>query len=117
MNGNIAIAKSISILVTVSIYGVGGYKIISGNMTIGELLAFQQYTNMFIGPCISIVRANTRIQQAKASLDRVYSVIDEEIDIKVNNRGLRIEDKECNIIEFKNIYFSYKEIGKKNYKI
>ncbi|HDA5408693.1 TPA: ABC transporter ATP-binding protein, partial [Clostridioides difficile] len=113
MNGNIAIAKSISILVTVSIYGVGGYKIISGNMTIGELLAFQQYTNMFIGPCISIVRANTRIQQAKASLDRVYSVIDEEIDIKVNNRGLRIEDKECNIIEFKNIYFSYKEIGKK----
>lgn len=113
MNGNIAIAKSISILVTVSIYSVGGYKIISGNMTIGELLAFQQYTNMFIGPCISIVRANTRIQQAKASLDRVYSVIDEEIDIKVNNRGLRIEDKECNIIEFKNIYFSYKEIGKK----
>ncbi|MFQ4750195.1 ABC transporter ATP-binding protein [Clostridioides difficile] len=113
MNGNIAIAKSISILVTVSIYGVGGYKIISGNMTIGELLAFQQYTNMFIGPCISIVRANTRIQQAKASLDRVYSVIDEEIDIKVNNIGLRIEDKECNIIEFKNIYFSYKEIGKK----
>ncbi|PBE43546.1 ABC transporter ATP-binding protein [Clostridioides difficile] len=113
MNGNIAIAKSISILVTVSIYGVGGYKIISGNMTIGELLAFQQYTNMFIGPCISIVRANTRIQQAKASLDRVYSVIDEEIDIKVNNRGWRIEDKECNIIEFKNIYFSYKEIGKK----
>ncbi|HBF5712407.1 TPA: ABC transporter ATP-binding protein [Clostridioides difficile] len=113
MNGNIAIAKSISILVTVSIYGVGGYKIINGNMTIGELLAFQQYTNMFIGPCISIVRANTRIQQAKASLDRVYSVIDEEIDIKVNNRGLRIEDKECNIIEFKNIYFSYKEKGKK----
>lgn len=113
MNGNIAIAKSISILVTVTIYGVGGYKIINGNMTIGELLAFQQYTNMFIGPCISIVRANTRIQQAKASLDRVYSVIDEEIDIKVNNRGLRIEDKECNIIEFKNIYFSYKEKGKK----
>ncbi|MDX5701532.1 ATP-binding cassette domain-containing protein [Clostridioides difficile] len=26
---------------------------------------------------------------------------------------MRKEDKECNIIEFKNIYFSYKEIGKK----
>lgn len=110
ISGNIAIAKSFSTLITVSIYGFGGYKIINGNMTIGELLAFQQYTNMFIGPCISIIRANTRIQQAKASLDRVYSVIDEEIDIKVDNSGLRVEDIECNIIEFKKIHFSYKKI-------
>lgn len=112
MSGNIAIARSISTFVTVSIYGFGGYKIIKGNMTIGELLAFQQYTNMFIGPCISIVRANTRIQQTKASLDRVYSVIDEEVDIKVDNKGLRLEDNECNIIEFKNVSFSYKETDK-----
>ncbi|MBC8632556.1 ABC transporter ATP-binding protein [[Eubacterium] tenue] len=110
INGNIAISRSFSALITVSIYGFGGYKIINGKMTIGELLAFQQYTNMFIGPCISIVRANTRIQQAKASLDRVYSVIDEEIDIKVDNRGLRVEDIECNIIEFKNVHFSYNKI-------
>ncbi|MCU9807297.1 ABC transporter ATP-binding protein/permease [Paraclostridium sp. AKS46] len=112
ISGNIAIAMSFSTLITVSIYGFGGYKIINGNMTIGELLAFQQYTTMFIGPCISIVRANTKIQQAKVSLDRVYSVIDEEIDIKVNNSGLKVADIECNIIEFKKVSFSYKEMDK-----
>ncbi|MGO0883713.1 ABC transporter ATP-binding protein [Clostridioides difficile] len=112
ISGNFAISGIITGLITISIFGYGGYKIIKGNMTLGELLAFQMYSGMLIGPCVSIVRANTRIGQAKASINRVYSILDEKVDIKVNNLGYRLVKNDCNIIEFKNVYFKYDKDGK-----
>lgn len=107
ISGNIAIARFVSTLITIAIYGFGGYKIIKGKMTLGELIAFREYTGMLIGPCINIIRSNTRIQQAKVSLDRIYSVIDEEICIKVDNKGLRLNNTDVDSIIFKNVSFSY----------
>lgn len=112
ISGNFAISGIITGLITISIFGYGGYKIIKGNMTLGELLAFQMYSGMLIGPCVSIVRANTRIGQAKASINRVYSILDEKVDIKVNNLGYRLVKNDCNIIEFKNVYFKYDKDSK-----
>ncbi|MDV9722399.1 ABC transporter ATP-binding protein [Clostridioides difficile] len=112
ISGNFAISGIITGFITISIFGYGGYKIIKGNMTLGELLAFQMYSGMLIGPCVSIVRANTRIGQAKASINRVYSILDEKVDIKVNNLGYRLVKNDCNIIEFKNVYFKYDKDGK-----
>ncbi len=64
---------------------------------------------MLIGPCIAIVRANTRIAQSKVSINRVFSVIDEKIDIKVDNNGYRIDNSEIKKIDFKNVSFRYGE--------
>ncbi|EQG15421.1 ABC transporter transmembrane region family protein [Clostridioides difficile 6057] len=52
MSSNIAISQILTGLITILIYGIGGYKIINNKMTMGELIAFQQYTGMLIGPCI-----------------------------------------------------------------
>ncbi|MDR1773932.1 MAG: ABC transporter ATP-binding protein, partial [Clostridioides sp.] len=90
MVGNVSVARIFSSLITVATYGYGGYLIVNKKMTLGSLIAFQQYTNMLIGPCISIIRSNNRIQQAKVSIDRVYSVIDEEIEIKTDNKAIKI---------------------------
>lgn len=76
-SGNITVAMTINSIITMILYGYGGYKIINGNLTLGSLLAFQSYSTMLLGPCISIVNANNRIQQAKVSIDRVYSLLDE----------------------------------------
>lgn len=109
MSSNIAISQILTGLITILIYGIGGYKIINNKMTMGELIAFQQYTGMLIGPCIAIVRANTRIAQSKVSINRVFSVIDEKIDIKVDNNGYRIDNSEIKKIDFKNVSFRYGE--------
>lgn len=104
---NVLIARVFSALIMVCIYGYGGYMVIKNNMTIGTLLAFQQYTTMFIGPCINIVRSNNRIQQAKVSIDRVYTLLDEEIEIKIDNKGYGLTKGNINEIKFKDIYFTY----------
>ncbi|CEN21866.1 ABC transporter ATP-binding protein [Paraclostridium sordellii] len=112
--GNMSITRILNGAITVTIYGYGGYKIIKGQFSVGELIAFQQYTNMLIGPCINIIRSTNQIAQAKVSINRVYSVIDEPIDIKVENRALKIDKIDLDRVELKNVSFNYKELNKEN---
>lgn len=111
--GNMSITRILNGAITVVIYGYGGYKVINGQLSVGELIAFQQYTNMLIGPCINIIRSTNQIVQAKVSIDRVYSVIDEEIDIKVENNAFKI-NHDINRVELKDVCFDYNGFGKEN---
>lgn len=109
ISSNMSISRILSSLITISIYGYGGLKIIKGNMSIGELIAFQQYTGMLIGPCISIIRSNTRIQQSLVSINRIFGVLDEPIIINQDNKGSRVKDNFEGDIIFDEVAFSYNE--------
>lgn len=109
ISSNISISRILNSLITVCIYGYGGLKIIKGKMSIGELIAFQQYTGMLIGPCISIIRSNTRIQQSLVSINRIFSVLDEPITIKHDNKGNRLKENFDGDIVFNEVSFSYDE--------
>lgn len=109
ISSNISISMILSSLITICIYGYGGLKIIKGTMSIGELIAFQQYTGMLIGPCISIIRSNTRIQQSLVSINRIFSILDEPITIKNNNKGKRLKESFDGDIIFDEVAFSYDE--------
>lgn len=106
-SGNITVAMTINSIITMILYGYGGYKIINGNLTLGSLLAFQSYSTMLLGPCISIVNANNRIQQAKVSIDRVYSLLDEKSDIANTKDSFILKKGNIEKIEFNNVNFSY----------
>lgn len=107
ISSNISISQVLSGLITISIYGYGGLKIINGKMSIGELIAFQQYTGMLIGPCMNIIRSNTRLQRSLVSIDRIFSILDEPITIKHDNKGISFGENFNNNIEFNNVSFSY----------
>ncbi|MEN2258570.1 ABC transporter ATP-binding protein [Paraclostridium benzoelyticum] len=109
ISSNISISRILSSLMTISIYGYGGLKIIDGKMSIGELIAFQQYTGMLIGPCINIIRSNTRIQQSLVSINRIFGILDEPIVINQDNKGIRIKDDFEGDIIFDEVDFSYNE--------
>ncbi|CEN23883.1 ABC transporter ATP-binding protein [Paraclostridium sordellii] len=109
ISSNISISRVLSSLITISIYGYGGIKIIKGKMSVGELIAFQQYTGMLIGPCISIIRSNTKIQQSLVSINRIFSILDEPIIIKHDNKGSRLKDDFNGDIVFDEVAFSYNE--------
>ncbi|CEN30892.1 ABC transporter ATP-binding protein [[Clostridium] sordellii] len=96
-----------SSFLTVAIYGYGGYKIISGTMTFGELIAFQQYTGMLISPCMNIIRSNISIQQAKTSVDRIFSILDEPININNNDSGVGCVENFKGELLFDKVNFSY----------
>lgn len=106
-SGNITAAIAINSIITMILYGYGGYKIIKGDLTLGSLLAFQSYSSMLLGPCMSIVNANNKIQQAKVSIDRVYSLLDEKSEI-INKKSSKVLSKgHIEKIEFKDVKFSY----------
>lgn len=109
ISSNISIARILTSLMTICIYGFGGFKIIKGKMSIGELIAFQQYTGMLIGPCINIIRSNTRIQQSLVSINRVFNVLDEPITIKHDNNGKIFNYNFNGDIVFDEVSFSYDE--------
>lgn len=109
ISSNISISRILSSLITICIYGYGGLKIIKGKMSIGELIAFQQYTGMLIGPCISIIRSNTRIQQSLVSINRIFSILDEPITIQNDNKGKKFKESFDGDILFDEVDFSYDE--------
>ena len=111
-SGNISVAIAINSAITMILYGYGGYKIISGNLTLGTLLAFQSYSAMLLGPCMSIVNANNRIQQAKVSVDRVYSLLDEKSEITDIKDSIILNKGNIEKIEFSNVSFSYNSCEK-----
>ncbi|MGF7429948.1 ABC transporter ATP-binding protein [Thermoanaerobacterium thermosaccharolyticum] len=111
ISGNVAIGSSLGGLITAFIYGYGGYKIINREMTFGELIAFQQYIGMLIGPCLRIIRSNTIIQRSVASINRVFNIVDEPISIKQDNKGYRCDNFKGDI-SFNDVSFSYKDNNK-----
>ncbi|AFS77857.1 ABC transporter ATP-binding protein [Gottschalkia acidurici 9a] len=109
VSSNIAISSILNRLITICIYGYGGLKVIKGQMTIGELIAFQQYANRLIGPCMKIIRSNAQIQQSIVSMNRIFSIIEEPITINQNNKGKKYVDSFNGDISFNEVSFFYEK--------
>lgn len=69
---------------------MGGREIIKGNLQFGELIAFQQYTAMFIGPCMGVLKINESIQRLYVSLDRIYGFLETPSTIIQDNATIII---------------------------
>ena len=100
------IGSLFSSIIRVFIYTYGGMKIIKSQMTMGELIAFIEYTTLFINPCIRILKSNASIQKLKVSINRIYDFLEMKNSIAQNNYGIKIRNR-INEIVFDNVSFSY----------
>jgi len=71
----------LSNLITVAVVGYGGAEVIGGSFTIGELVAFNSYLMFILQPILLVGFAAPVIAQAAASAERVYEVVDAQIEI------------------------------------
>ena len=86
----------------------GGYEVVNGVITAGELVAFLTYAVNLANPVKRLSRVYAAIQKAMAAADRVFNImdLDEKITDVPNAKPLPpIKGK----VEFKDITFSYKE--------
>ncbi len=84
----------------------GGYQVISGSTTPGAFFSFVTALFMMYKPIRKLTSINNRIQEAMASAERVFSVLDirEEMeDLKGAKRLVGLKRK----IEFKDVCFQY----------
>lgn len=86
---------------------LGGVKVANGNMTLGDVQAFLQYTNQFSQPITQMASLINTIQSTVASAERVFEVLDEE-EMKDESSQLPEENADYKV-RFENVQFGYSE--------
>jgi len=86
---------------------VGGNMIIDGKLTLGVIAAFMFYLGLLIWPTIAFGWVANIVQQADASLKRLQSIYNEEIEIKENSDTDKSITKINGTIKFENVTFKY----------
>ena len=88
---------------------IGAVQIIHGQITLGNVQAFLQYTNQFSQPLTQVANLSSTIQQTIASAERIFEVLDApEMDERIlKDQPLPGHDQPK--IEFKDVQFSYND--------
>ncbi len=86
----------------------GGKMVIEGTITIGTIIVFQRYISKFFEPIQELAEQLNIIQSAAAASERIFVLLDTEPEIKDAENAVEIDSFEGSI-EFKNVWFSYKE--------
>lgn len=102
------LANFLNGLNSVIILVVGGYLAIKGKLSIGTLFAFVSYVNLFSAPIGNIQNLVNQWQNAFASLEKVFEVIDSEVLIKSPKNAIHLKNIKGDI-KFENVYFKYKD--------
>lgn len=85
---------------------LGGIKVANGNMTLGDVQAFLQYTNQFSQPITQIANLMNTIQSTVASAERVFEVLD-EAEMDDQGSGLPVEADTPYKVRFEHVQFGY----------
>jgi ABC-type multidrug transport system fused ATPase/permease subunit len=84
----------------------GGGKAMEGVLTIGILISFIQYSEMFFRPIRDLSEKYNIMQTAMASSERIFKLLDRKAVIADPDQPIELND--CKgIIEFKNVWFAY----------
>ncbi|MFA7627716.1 MAG: ABC transporter ATP-binding protein, partial [Candidatus Kapaibacterium sp.] len=83
-----------------------GGNILSGVMSVGILIAFIQYSEMFFRPVRDLSEKYTTLQSAMASGERIFALLDTEDFLHDNPDAVSIDTIRDSIV-FENVSFSY----------
>jgi ATP-binding cassette subfamily B multidrug efflux pump len=86
----------------------GGGQVITGKVSLGVLIAFITYVEMFFRPIRELTESYTLLQSAMASSERIFVLLDEKVAI-LSKKGARKIEKLSGSIEFRNVWFKYDE--------
>lgn len=85
---------------------VGAIQVAHGQISLGNVQAFLQYTNQFSQPISQIANLASTIQQTIASAERIFAVLDEpEMDTQLVNQDAKADANEE--LVFDHVKFSY----------
>jgi subfamily B ATP-binding cassette protein MsbA len=95
-------------MATVGIMGMGGYFIMMGSMTAGDLISFLLFLGFMVAPIVQMSNIGSQLTEALAGLDRTQELMNmtEEDDPEV--RSLVLNDIQGNMV-FDNVGFSYED--------
>jgi ATP-binding cassette subfamily B protein len=86
----------------------GGFRVVNGEMSVGELVAFVGLLNMFFQPIQQLSQLYSDLQSTLASLEKVFAVLDTESD-RADSPDAKDLDALSGDVEFDRVSFAYGE--------
>jgi ATP-binding cassette, subfamily B, multidrug efflux pump len=99
----------ISNLNYVGIAVIGGLRVAAGQMTLGDIVAFIQYSRQFTFPIIQTASIVNVLQSAVASAERVFELLDESEEVPQSTAPAVIE-RAAGAVEFADVSFRYEPV-------
>jgi ATP-binding cassette, subfamily B, multidrug efflux pump len=84
----------------------GGANVLEGVLTIGILISFIQYTEMFFFPIRDLAEKYNIMQTAMASSERIFKLLDDKTIISDPENAVPLESMRGEV-EYKNVWFAY----------
>lgn len=96
--------RAVNSLIYALVALLGAYLILKGELSIGGLTILLSYANQYMKPFNDISSVITELQNAFACADRVFELIEEEPEIKENNKVMPVSSGNVSI---ENVSFRY----------
>lgn len=117
MKTNIFVNKAMSLMmpalmfvmnsVALLIIWVGGHNVANGNIQVGDMMAFIQYTMQIVISFLVISMISIMLPRAQVSANRINEILEKEPRIKDNENTKKFDNSKKGLVEFKNVSFRY----------
>ncbi|MFM7898743.1 MAG: ABC transporter ATP-binding protein, partial [Actinomycetota bacterium] len=95
----------------IAVLGYGGHRVVNGDMSIGDLVAFNVYLTMLVWPLRNIGMMVALGQRAAAALVRVHEVLSTEPAVRTPERAkslpMRTANSAVGAVVFEDVHFGY----------
>ncbi len=95
-------------LATTGILGIGGYKIMMDELSLGEFLSFTFLLGLMVAPIVQMSNIGSQLTEALAGLDRTEELMNETAEEEDPNRHIAVTQLK-GAIEFEKVSFAYEE--------
>lgn len=103
-----AVTNTITDLAPLLVIAFAAYQVITGNLTVGTMVAFVGYMERVYSPLRRLINASTVLTQSIASIDRVFEFMNEKYDVYDKQNAIELERVHGDI-SIQNVSFQYNE--------
>lgn len=117
MKANIFVDRAMSMMmpllmlvmnsIAILIVWVGGHNVDNGNMQVGDMMAFIQYTMQIVMAFLMISMISIMLPRAAVSARRINEVLETKPDIIDPKENKKFDVNKKGLVEFKNVSFRY----------
>ena len=105
------VVELLSAIAIASVIWFGGGQMVRGTVSLGIVVAFIQYAQRFFRPIQDLSEKYNILQSAMASSERVFKLLDTQVEVLTPERPVRAEA--LGRIVFENVWFAYKRLPQK----
>lgn len=97
-------------LASTSLLVYGGWQILQGELTLGDLMMFLVYLTMLLGPIATLAGSAVQFQNNLAGLDRILDLLASPRELVDHSGSKRVSRSQAKgHVEFENVWFKYPE--------